>query len=226
MLLGGVGLGAIALVVIAAAGGNGNAPADAHDGEAPSRPTAIADSPEAVERTAPPSDTMPDDAPSASSSPAESHTTDESQKRAVTANAPVFAQPEDLCSLVTADAFEAVTGVAVTLEAAPTTLQCDYRSDAVDGFYARLSAQVPDDYTTWADYAATQPSGPGSLTLAGIGDGAIVTVSDGGSGLVYGTAESGVGTTVITWQLALPGTEDAVRGAASDLLERVAIVGP
>lgn len=128
-----------------------------------------------------------------------------------------------LCDRVTAATFEELTGLTVELAATSAREQCDYTIlGGLEGTFARVTQRPLEDYSNWAGYAATQPDGP-DITRPAVADGAYVSVVDGGD-ISYVTAEAGVGTTIVTWELALPANPTDAREQATALL-RAAVRG-
>jgi len=173
-----------------------------------------------------PATTEPSPGPSGEPGPEASDASDPSSETAEDPAVPAepvheaVASPESLCAQVTVADFTSLTGVPVSLDQATGELQCDYVSEEPDGSFGRVTARVPDDFTTWEAYVATQPDGA-QVSRPDIADGAIVIVVDTGGSMRYVTAEAALGSTVITWELALPGTVEEAREQGTDLLELV-----
>ncbi|MBO1750293.1 hypothetical protein J4G33_00580 [Actinotalea sp. BY-33] len=137
---------------------------------------------------------------------------------------PAVSSPEALCAQVTAADFTAITDIPVTVAEAADELQCDYVPEEADGTFGRVTARVPEDYTTWDAYVATQPDDD-QVSRPDIADGAIVIVVDAGGSMRYVTAEVALGATVVTWELALPASVREAREQGTALLELVASGG-
>lgn len=178
------------------------------------------DAPARADSTEQPATSEPSPGPSGEPGPEASDASDPSGEMAEDPVHEAVASPESLCTQVTAADFTSLTGVPVSLDQATSELQCDYVSEEPDGSFGRVTARVPDDFTTWEAYVATQPDGD-QVSRPDIADGAIVIVVDTGGSMRYVTAEAALGSTVITWELALPGTVEEAREQGTDLLELV-----